>query len=152
MPMLRPLVLLLACAGCATVPVTERRSDAPTTPISYKAGTPRDQRAFDINECELGARGVRPGASAEEIAAGTARTTPERREAYVRACMQDRGYTMTELPVCQPGDRDRGTLVMRPNLLPPLDSIVCLDPSIGGMVTTQPPAPAAGPGPMPAEV
>ncbi|MSU92163.1 hypothetical protein GE300_21755 [Rhodobacteraceae bacterium 2CG4] len=141
----RTLPVLLTVAACATPPVLQAPSQQPpvaTTPFTYKANTPLVTRAYDINECELSGRGLPPNATQAEIADATAGTDPAQVASFVQRCLSNKGYTVTELPVCRQADFSRGTLVVRPNVQPPLDSIICLDPSQGGMLTTQPPASA----------
>jgi len=137
---LRTIPVLLTVAACATPPVMQTPSQEPVamTPFTYKANTPLVTRAYDINECELSGRGLPPDATQAQIAAASASSDPAQVEAFVKRCLSNKGYTVTELPVCQPSDYERGTLVVRPNVQPPLASIICLDPSQGGMLTTQP--------------
>ncbi|MHA3980421.1 hypothetical protein ACW9UR_22345 [Halovulum sp. GXIMD14794] len=134
-------LLLSACTPPGTTPGGSQEPVA-TTPFTYKANTPLVTRAYDINECELAGRGLPPNASQEQIAAASASSDPAQVEAFVKQCLGNKGYTVTELPVCRPSDYERGTLVVRPNVQPALDSIICLDPSQGGMLTTQPPTTA----------
>lgn len=147
-PVLRPILSVVAMAGalaaCAPVETAPPPVERPVTPFTYRASTPLVQRAFDINECELAGRGLPPNASDSQISAATASLDPEQIAVGVRSCLAGRGYTITELPVCLDEDFSRGTLLIRPDVFPPLDSILCLDPSRGGMVTSQPPAVLAG--------
>ncbi|NNU81955.1 hypothetical protein HMH01_16075 [Halovulum dunhuangense] len=130
-----PLILSLAACGNALLPpqggVVEPTA---TTPFTWKANTPRVTRAYDINECELAGRGLPVDASADEIAAASAESNPDQVAAFVRRCLSNKGYIQTELPVCNDSLRRQGSLVVAPDVLPPLERIRCLDPVARGMV------------------
>lgn len=129
--------LLFAVAACdVSVPQATRPADVAMTPFTWKANTPIATRAYDINECELAGRGLGIGATETEIAMASAETDPAQVAASVRRCLENRGYTVTEKPVCTNADYSRGSFVRRPDILPPLESIICVDPDAGGFVTT----------------
>ena len=128
---------LLGVAACdAPVSTTIADRDVAMTPVTWKENTPRIVRLYDINECETLGRGVAPNASPDEIAAATAAMDPKQIAANVTLCLQDKGYLVTEKPVCQPDDFARGEFQSGVDVLPPLDSVVCMDPVNRGFVTT----------------
>lgn len=135
---LAALPLIAFALSACDVPLAP---DAPTgpramSPFTWKANTPRVVRAYDINECETSARGVSSNATAEEIAAASAAADPGQVAAFVRRCLQNKGYTVTEKPVCQASDYRGGQLVQGADVLPPLERIRCVDPVARGIVVT----------------
>ena len=123
-----PTLALFALAACETaLPPVDTR--AGMTPFTWKANTPLDTRAADINECELAARGLPPNADAEMIAASSNRSELAQERAFVRSCLENKGYTITTLPICTTSEKARGRTVTQPEFLPPLESIRCADPA-----------------------
>ncbi|MEO0912701.1 MAG: hypothetical protein AAFY59_06910 [Pseudomonadota bacterium] len=117
---------LSACAVPGVGPGTQPTASAALTPVTWKENTPRATRAYDIQECELNARGVSFGATEEEIAAGTQAVPQAQREAFVAQCLRSRGYTVTEKPVCTNAQIQAGTLQQGAEFLPPLNSVKCM--------------------------
>lgn len=117
---------LSACVAPVGGPGTQAPASVALTPVTWKENTPRATRAYDIEECELNARGVSFGATQEQIAAGTAAVPQAQREAFVQQCLTARGYTVTEKPVCTDAQRATGTLQQGAEFLPPLNSVKCM--------------------------
>lgn len=139
-PLKRPITAafaaLFALSAC-DIPVTGPQTPSgpvPVAPVSWKTGITRDQRASELFECELAGRGLRPGATEAEIAQATATSDPAQVERFVKRCLENRGWTVTERPVCTDTDLNRGQFVQRPDFLPPLERVRCVDPSRGGFV------------------
>lgn len=132
-----PILALAACEAPMSGPAGPG-PDVAMTPFTWKANTPIATRGYDINQCELQGRGLEIGATDAQIAAATASVDEDTRTARVNSCLAQKGYTVTEVPVCRPADYGRGTFMQRPETLPPLETIVCADPSAGGFVSTQP--------------
>ena len=88
---------------------------------------------MDIFSCEFAARGLPPNATQEMIDAAPA-VAPAQQESFVRRCLTNKGYTVTELPVCTDAARARGRLVVQPDVLPPLNQIRCADPTARGLI------------------
>ncbi len=125
----------LSLSACALAPLPGAPTAAPTamTPFTWKGNTPRITRGRDINECELAARGLPPNATPEMMAAAVS-SNPAQEARFVRACLTNKGYTVTQLPVCNDALRRGGTLVVQPEILPPLASIRCADPVNRGLI------------------
>lgn len=128
-------VALLALSACDVTPLGPVDSGpVATTPFTWKGDTPREVRAFDINECELAGRGLPPNATPEQIAAAAAVTDDAQVATFVNRCLTNKGYTVTELPVCRDSDHRQGEFVQGADILPPLNRIRCLDPVRRGMI------------------
>ncbi|MEM8872530.1 MAG: hypothetical protein AAGB10_19760 [Pseudomonadota bacterium] len=125
-------VIALTVSAC-TEPLPTSTEAAAMTPFTWKADTPRATRGADIFSCELAARGLPPNATPEMIESAV-RADPEQEASFVRRCLTNKGYTVTELPVCNSRNRGRGQLVVQPDILPPLQSIRCVDPTARGFV------------------
>jgi len=123
-----PALALFALAACETTTMPAVDTSAGLTPVPYKANTPRVTRGFDINECELAARGLTPSADAEQIAASSNRSDVGQEAAFVRGCLQNKGYEILRLPVCTDAEKRRGTIVSAPEIMPPKERIRCADP------------------------
>ncbi len=121
-------VLCFALAACE-IPTIETQTaiapNQPVTPVTWKTDTPRVQRAADINECELAGRGLTPDATEEEIAAASASVDPGQVEAFVKRCLTQKGYTVTDRPVCTTPQIQSGTFVSGADFLPPLSDVKC---------------------------
>jgi len=133
------MVSALALAGCALPPIVEEPVEQPfgtgaTTAFTWKGNTPRAVRAADINECELGGRGLAPGATNEQIRRASAVADPAQVSAFVNRCLSNKGYVLTEIAVCAEQDIGRGQFVQGADILPPLDRIRCVDPVRRGIV------------------
>ena len=122
-------VLAVALAGCvpppqATVPAP---STGQVTPVSWKTGVPRAQRAEDILSCEYAARGLGPEATAEEFSAATDAIGLDNVAAFVTNCVTQKGYTKTVMPVCSSAQITAGQFVQGPaEFLPPLSEVTCI--------------------------
>lgn len=128
-----PALALFALAACeTTMPAVD--TSAGRTPVPYKANTPRVTRGFDINECELAARGLNPSADADQIAASSNRSDVSQEAAFVRECLANKGYEILRLPICTDAEKRRGTIVTAPDIMPPRDRIRCADPSTRSLV------------------
>ncbi len=128
-----PLALVSACDVPAGGGVAPTRAVAPT-PFTWKANTPRAVRGYDVNECELAGRGLPPNADQASVAAASSALPLEQIEQGVRNCLIGKGYTLTEMPVCTDEDYLTGQVVQSPEVLPPLQSIQCLNPVAKHMV------------------
>lgn len=128
------LLVLSGCDAALLGPVDT--GPVATTPFTWKGNTPREVRAFDINECELAGRGLPPNASPEQIAAASAVIDEDQVATFVNRCLTNKGYVVTELPVCTEADQRRGEFVQGSDVLPPLERIRCLDPARRGMIVT----------------
>ncbi|MHA3916641.1 hypothetical protein [Halovulum sp. GXIMD14793] len=104
------------------------------TPFTWKGNTPRDVRAYDINECELAGRGLPPNATAEQIAAASGTANDVQVAKFVNRCLTNKGYIVTEKPVCTEADQNAGEFVQGANIMPPLNRIKCIDPARRGMI------------------
>lgn len=122
-----PVLAIFALAACETT-MPPADTSAGLTPVPYKANTPRVTRGFDINECELAARGLSPSADAEQIAASSTGSNVDQQAAFVRECLANKGYEILRLPVCTDTEKRRGTIVSAPDIMPPKQSIRCADP------------------------
>jgi hypothetical protein len=131
-----PLIIAasLGLAACA-VPAT---TVVPTGPVNmqqvtWKEATPVFARLADARDCGAQALGVSIGATPDEIYA--AQTAIPQAEVDQRrdACMVARGYTITQKPVCQPGQADGRQIYIGSvtDALPPLATVECLVPGDG---------------------
>ncbi len=121
-------ILVFAVSAC-TVPTgttTGPAANTPVAPVTWKEGTPRATRNYDITECELGGRGLDFSATEEQLAAATASVPQAQVATFVKRCLAARGYTQTELPVCTSSQVEQGTLQQLPEFLPPLSSVKCV--------------------------
>ncbi len=109
-------------------------SGAIVTPFTWKANTPRATIAYDLNECELAGRGLPPNAASSAIAKASASIDQKKIEASVESCLVFKGYTVRDLPVCADNDYSKGTILAKPEVYPPLDTIMCLNPTARQMV------------------
>lgn len=103
------------------------------TPFTWKGNTPRATRRADISECELAARGLPPNPTPQMLEQAV-RGDPEQEARFVNACLTNKGYTVTDLPVCNDALRAQGQMVVQPDIMPPLQSIRCVDPFVRGFV------------------
>ena len=104
-----PILAIFALAACETsMPAVD--TSAGMTPFTWKSGTPREVRAVDINECELAARGLPANADAELIAASSNRSDVSQEAAFVRNCLENKGYVLTKLPICTASEKARISL------------------------------------------
>ncbi|MEO1551096.1 MAG: hypothetical protein AAFR93_11800 [Pseudomonadota bacterium] len=135
------ILTIIGLAGCE-VPAPEAPQDTrpaepvATTPFTWKGNTPRNVRAFDINECELAGRGLPIDATPEQIEAASAVSNPDDVAAFVQRCLANKGYVQTSLPVCTSQDYLDGEFLQAPEVLPALERIRCLDPVARGMIVT----------------
>lgn len=104
------------------------------TPFTWKANTPRATVAYDLNECELAGRGLPPNAVSSAIAKASESIDQKQIEAAVESCLVSKGYTVTDLPVCTENDYSKGSILAAPEVYPPLDTIMCLNPIARHMV------------------
>lgn len=132
-PVLPALALfaLAACETTTTMPAVD--TSAGMTPVPYKANIPRATRGFEISECYLAARGLSPTADAEQIAASTSGDI-DQEAAFVRNCLQNKGYEILRLPVCTDAEKRRGELLNAPEFMPAKEKIRCADPASGTLV------------------
>ncbi|QHQ34316.1 hypothetical protein [Algicella marina] len=125
--------IALAVSAC-TVPAgtTSSSSSQPTsfTPVTWKENTPRATRNYDQIECELQGRGLDFSATEEEITAATNTIPVEQVTSFVRRCLDARGYTVTEKPVCSDAQASeavsQGRFQRPPEFLPPLSTVKCM--------------------------
>lgn len=124
----------LALTGC-DIPGATSVNTGPVamTPFTWKANTPLETRRFDIYECELAGRGLPPNAT-QELIDLTPVGDPAQVATFVRRCLANKGYTQTELPVCQNADYRAGQFVQGADILPPLQRIRCADPVQRGII------------------
>lgn len=129
-----PLLAFTLAACTSPMSLQQRSGPVAKTPFTWKADTLILTRRNDIFECELAGRGLTPGATEAEVAAATAASDPERVAAFVSRCLANKGYTQVDMPVCTRADYNRGSFVVRPDVLPPLERIRCADPTRGGFI------------------
>ena len=104
------------------------------TPFTWKANTPRATMAYDLNECELAGRGLPPNAASSAIAKASESIDQKQIEASVKSCLISKSYTVTDLPVCTDNDYAKGSILPKPDVYPPLNTIMCLNPTARHMV------------------
>lgn len=104
------------------------------TPFTWKADTPRATIAYDLNECELAGRSLPPNADSAAIAKASESIDQKQIEASVESCLVSKGYTVTDLPVCTDNDYSKGSILAKPEVYPPLETIMCLNPTARHMV------------------
>jgi hypothetical protein len=132
------LVSALAILCVAACDLTSQTSSSPSgkvvTPFTWKANTPRATVAYDLNECELAGRGLPPNAVPSAIAKASQSIDQKQIEAAVESCLVSKGYTVKDLPVCTDDDYSKGSILAAPEVYPPLDAIMCLNPIARHMV------------------
>ena len=135
LPKLVSALAILCVAACAlTLQPGKPASDKVVTPFTWKANTPRATIAKDLNECELAGRGLPPNAAPSAIAKASQSIDQKQIEAAVESCLVSKGYTVTDLPVCTEDDYSKGSILAAPDVYPPLDTIMCLNPIARHMV------------------
>ena len=135
LPKLLSALAILFVAACDLTSQSGRSASGTiVTPFTWKADTPRAAIAYDLNKCELAGRGLPPNAASSEIAKASESIDQNHIEASVKSCLLSKGYTVTDLPVCTDNDYSKGSILAKPEVYPPLDTIMCLNPTARHMV------------------
>ncbi len=128
---------VLALASCGPMPQNaafEAVGPATMQQVTWKEATPFFARLADGRDCGAIALGVSIGASPDEIDAASAAMTEAEVAQRRDSCMIERGYQISGKPVCQTGQSD-GKLIYissQTDALPPLATVECLVPGVGG--------------------
>lgn len=115
----------LTLMSCTATVTNNSAPSGAVTPVTWKTDISREVRNADRNDCETLGLGLPPGAAFEEIQAAAAIISPEQRKSVTQRCLRNKGYTISDQPVCSSQQVARGQLVTQADFLPPLSQVRC---------------------------